>query len=82
MPTWKYTLNLADIWRDESLTFEQLRDETIRRIMGSRFYTDEDLELYEIVDELADTDTRDYFDQVWHAFYDWADAERVWVATF
>ena len=82
MPTWKYKLQLADVWRNDDLTFIERRDEVVRRIKDSQFWDEDDTELYDIVDELADTDTPDYFDQVWDAFYDWADAERVWVATF
>ena len=35
--------------------------------------------LWWIVDEMADVVDEDHFDLCWSVFYDWADAERVWV---
>lgn len=81
MANWKHTLKLADIFHDDNLPFEQMRDETVRRIKAAKFYDSDDYTLFSIVDELADTDDVPYFDDVWAMFYDWADGERVWVET-
>lgn len=79
---WLHKLRLADVFHNEAYTREQRRDEIVRRIRAARFYDEEACELVEIVDELAETDTAEYMDQVWDAFYDWADDHRVWVETF
>jgi hypothetical protein len=83
MPVWNHTLQLADLFdRDTGDGPFAYRDEIVRRIKASKFWNEDETELIEIVDELEDTDTPEYFDLVWDAFYDWADANRVWVATF
>ncbi len=78
---WKHRLNLGDVFHDESRTFEQRRDEIVRRIKAARWYDENDNTLWYIVDQLADTEDPDDFDDPWSDFYDWADAERVWVDT-
>lgn len=79
---WDHRLNLADVFHNDDLTFEAKRDEIVHRIKAARFYRDDDWTLWSVVDELADTTDTDDFDNVWDAFYDWADAHRVWVETF
>ena len=79
---WLHKLRLADVFHNDDLTLEQRRDEIVRRIKAAPFYDEEDYDLFYIVDELADTDTAEWMDQVWDAFYDWADINRVWVETF
>jgi hypothetical protein len=85
MTVWKYKLRLSDFWRtweDQDWSFERFRDETVRRIKASRFWDEDDMDLGEIVNELAETDDISYFDDVWAGFYDWADVNRVWVETY
>jgi hypothetical protein len=79
---WLHKLQLADVFHNETYTREQRRDEIVKRIKAAPFYDEDDYDLFYIVDELADTDTAEWMDQVWDAFYDWADEHRVWVATF
>lgn len=80
MAKWSYTLNVSDVFHAD-LPFTEFRDTVVRRIREAHFYSDDDPELAGLVDELADTDTVSYFDQVWDWFYDWADVNRVWVMT-
>lgn len=82
MATWLHTLRLADVFHNDDMTREQRRDAIVERIRSAPFYDEDDFELVGTVDELAETDTAEYMDQVWDAFYDWADINRVWVETF
>lgn len=82
MARWKHTLYLKDVFHDDDMTLEQRRDAIVARIKAAPFWHGGEWELADIVDELADVDTPSYFDAVWNAFYDWADANRVWVETF
>ena len=81
MSSWRFHLNLSDVFHNDELSFEQTRDEIVRRIKAANFYSEDDAQLAETVDELAETDDVSYFDFVWGAFYDWADSKRVWVVT-
>lgn len=38
-----------------------------------------DDEIWWIVDEMSDVDNTDWFNMVWSGFYDWCDANSVWV---
>lgn len=40
MTEWKHTLDLAKIWGNDALSFEQQRDLIVRRINEARFYFD------------------------------------------
>jgi len=81
MNRWIHTLFLGDVFHDESRTFEQRRDEIVRRIKASRWYDEDDWRAEQIVEDLAETVDADDFDGPWSDFYDWADASRVWVET-
>jgi hypothetical protein len=78
---WAHTLKLGDIFHSEVHSFTSKRDIIVERIRGTGFFDDADSELMELVDELADSRDIDEFDRVWDYFYDWADANRVWVVT-
>lgn len=79
---WEYTLRLGDIFHNEDMSFEQKRDEIVRRIKAAGFWDEDDYDLGEAVELLAEAeDVRD-FDVYWDQFYDWADDNRVWVDTF
>jgi hypothetical protein len=84
MRAWNEKVRLGDIFHDEELPFEQVRDEIVRRIKRTRWYGDDDTasnDLYYLVEELEDAHDPDEFDQVWDQIYDLADADRVWIAT-
>jgi hypothetical protein len=83
-PSWAHKINLADVFRNDGLTFTQKRDAIVSRIRATTWFKDCDERdsLPMFVEEMADTqDTRD-FDAVWSEIYDIADADRVWIATF
>lgn len=85
MPRWKHTLDIKAIWESEELSFPEKGAAIVEKIKAAPFYPGadgDDLEM--IVEELEDAAKEDdeyWFDQAWNAFYDWADAERVWVKT-
>lgn len=85
MPRWKHTLDIKAIWESEELSFPEKGKAIVEKIKAAPFYDAErGGELEMIVEELEDAaaeDDVDWFDQAWSAFYDWADAERVWVKT-
>lgn len=78
---WNHTLALGDVFRNEDMPFEARRDEIVRRIKAARWYDEDDSTLWHVVDELADTTDPDDFDEPWDEFYDWCDANRVWIDT-
>lgn len=83
MPTWRYTVDLKDVWRNEGLTFEERRTEIARRIRASRWAEESPWTVFHnLVDELAEVGSVEEFDQVWDEIYDYADMDRCWIATF
>lgn len=84
---WKYKLSVADVFHNEDMTFEEIRDVVVRRIRGSAWFkgcVKQSMfsELEDAVEELADTESTEEFDAVWGFIYDIADADRCWIATF
>jgi hypothetical protein len=74
--SWKRTVNLKGVWRNEAMTFEERRDAIIGRIRESGWQS-EDLD--NAIDELAEAEDADDFNEVWDLIYDLADEERVWI---
>lgn len=83
-PTWAHKINLADVFHNDEMTFEEKRDAIVRRIRATTWFKDYDEydDLPQLVEELADAEDTDAFDGVWDCIYDIADADRVWIATF
>jgi hypothetical protein len=85
MARWNYTLHLKDFFHDETLTFPEWRDRVVNRVRSTTWYkatsTAGDPCLADIVGELADTQDRREFDQVFAAVYDQADYDRCWIET-
>lgn len=88
MPTnvWRHTLDIKAVWNDDAMGLPEKGKAIAERIKAAPFYPGADGgDLEQIVEELEDAAAEDnyqWFDMVWAAFYDWADAERVWVRTF
>jgi hypothetical protein len=80
-PVWNRKINLADVFHNEDMTFEQRRDAIAARLRGSKWYSgsDEDAEIRILVDDLGDAVDTDQFDAVWDAIYDETDYDRVWI---
>ena len=83
-PSWEHHINLRDVFHNDDLPFEQKRDAIIRRIRATTWFKDchQDDDLVYLVEELAETEDATSFDDLWRDFYDIADADRVWIATF
>lgn len=91
MANWKYRIDVADIWQQypdeiDFLDFKtQLLDilknavEDLRDIIDDE---DEIMSLEDIVNGLEYSDDEEEFDQAWQDLYDWADYNKVWIATF
>jgi len=84
---WKYKINVASVFHNDTMTFFERRDSIVNTLRNSDWYKTRQAEpgdmgeLEDLVDELADTDTTTDFDQVWDAIYDEADDDRAWIAT-
>jgi hypothetical protein len=77
-PQWDYVLRLADVFHNDNLSFEAKRTiiaERVRGLPGNSFRRDR---LAAQLEEAADADA---FDVAWDEFYDYADEQRIWVAT-
>lgn len=81
MVTWAHTLNLADVFHNDNLTFRERRDAIAHRIQRAGWFNYSDMDLMDVVDFLADATDAAEFDEAWVMFYDWADSARIWVAT-
>lgn len=79
MTTWKYTIRLADVWKNPDLTFEQCRDEIALRLKSSSWAAHNSL-VVELANELAGVANIAEFDDVWRDVYDEADVDRAWLA--
>lgn len=78
MTRWTRTLDLADVFHAD-LPFIEKRDEMVKRI---RVLDPDSVEVQDLAEELGDAEDEDEWDMTWDVFYDWADANRVWVQTW
>ena len=85
-PVWDRRINVADVFRNEDLTFEQRRDAIVARLRKSPWITDRDQDgfdqLGDVVENLATAEGEEEFNGWWDELYDHADYDRVWIATF
>ncbi len=78
---WLHTLHLEDVFYNDELPYEQIRDTIVERIRQAEFYTDTDEELVDAVMGLATAEVVVQFDYYWDDFYDWCDdGRKVWVS--
>ena len=81
MTQWREKVLLGDVFDDDDMPFPERRDTIVARLRASRWFGeyDEWSELHEIIDNLADAENVDQFDDWWDRLYDEADTDRVWV---
>lgn len=85
---WNGKLDISDVFHNDELTIVQKTWTITTRIKGARWYADalEDTcgEFDSILEELTDAAAEGdigWWDATWDAFYDHADALRIWVVT-
>lgn len=83
-PVWAHKINLADVFHNDGMTFEQKRDAIVARIRATTWFKGyseyDDLPMF--IGELAGVEDVEDFDAIWEQVYDVADYDRVWIATF
>lgn len=84
MTAWKHTLRLTDVFHNEELSLRQKTKSIVARIKMAAWFEEANYngDLASVLEELTDAaeeDDASWWDSAWAAFYDIADAERVWV---
>jgi hypothetical protein len=81
MSKWEYTVKLGDVWKNPAMTFEERRDEIVRRLKTSHWYQDvlEDGALETVVSDLAVAEDSAEWDEAWLELYALADWDRAWI---
>ena len=77
-----YELDLADLWYDEDLTFEQKRDAIVARIGAATWYNESDFELDWIYQSLQISKNVPQFSLSWNPFMAYARKHNIRVRTF
>lgn len=84
MPTWKFKVDLSDVFHNDDLTFIDRRDAIVKRLRRGPWNTEKE-DFYgdfdALLDELSETERIRDFDSVWEYVYDWADEHRLWITT-
>jgi len=82
-PIWAHTIDFSSVFHNDDLTFTEKRDQIVAILRRSAWFTAEDewSELHEIVENIADSEDADEFDNWWDELYDRADYDRVWIKT-
>lgn len=78
LPVWDKTVHLGDVWRDETLTYEQRRDVIVARLNASGWPA-EDILVERLVLDISETIDKEEFDDCWGELLDRADLARVWI---
>jgi len=79
MNRWERRLDVSDLFRGDA-PWPERRDAMVQRVRALD-PLDNDGELQDIADKLAEAQDGNEWDGPWDLFYDWADANRVWVVT-
>lgn len=90
MSNWKYKIDVVDLWEKypEEISFEEFKEELMPILSEAAtdlsyiFQDEETMKLEDIIREIEDSEDEDEFDYAWQNLYDWADENRVWIATF
>lgn len=80
---WLQTVDLADIFHSDHLSFTVRRDGVVKRILDSSWmaHTKHPMYLASLLMNLAECETLEDFNLMWNHVYDLADLERVWIET-
>lgn len=77
MTSWRRTIRIKHLL-DPDAPIADVRDAVVARLKTDRAWKHDD-DYRCLVEEMAETDTVDYFDACLDALYDWADANLVWI---
>ncbi len=84
MANWKHKLDVSDLFHDDNLTVTEKGAAIAARLKAGPWMPteaeDPNDEFLCLAEELAEVDDEQYFNEVWSAIYDWADADhRLWL---
>ena len=83
MAIWLYKIDLKDVWHNDELSFEEKRNEIVKRLRDSSWFKDSySFELEDLIDWLELTGNVQEFDHQFRYIYDLADEDRTWIETF
>lgn len=80
-PIWSRRIDVKSVWNDEDLEGPD-KFKAVAAIVKASGWSQESEYVAEIVDNLADAEDDDEFNNWWDALYDEADRDRVWIGTF
>lgn len=85
LPVWGGSIDVSDVFHNENMTFEQRRDAIAKRLKASPWYVNADPAefdgVYDVVNDLADSEDQEEFNGWWDELYDLADHDRVYIRT-
>lgn len=84
MANWRMRIELVDVWQSKTLTFEEKRDEIVRRVRASGWATApwaSPTYIESCLRDLARCTNVKWFDRIWNDVRSEADIDRVWLAT-
>lgn len=90
MANWKHRLDVSDIFHNDDMPLIKKRDAIVARLKVGPWVPTEEEDPFDnficLVDELAEVEDEQSFNEVWASVYDWADEDhRLWLnvhATF
>ena len=87
---WKHKLDVSDLWKkvsNDEIALAEFTKEVAVKLQSLK--NDIPILNHNEIDRLSAslkrvgrTKNKDKFDKVWNTIYDWADANKVWIATF
>ncbi len=80
---WLTTIQLSDIWRDDTKTVQEKAKIVVQRIVASDWLsrTPHPDTLRHLLDELEMANTASAFDEIFDEVYNLADEDAVWIDT-
>jgi hypothetical protein len=92
MANWKVRINVADLWRkyEDDEDFDSFKEALLEKLDDEDLYAEITEKIDEeaayqfsvLVDDLKPCSDVEEFDYAWQNLYDWADYNKVWIATF
>jgi hypothetical protein len=90
MANWIMKIDVSEIWQEyeDNNDFESFKSElipilkSIQDEVSKKLDSLEAMDYEDMVQEIELTDDEDEFDYAWQDLYDWADNNKVWIATF